>query len=252
MRITFHIHYHTQWGQYLAVSGGHPRLGNWQDEQAIPMHHQGGGSWTFTMELPDASGILAYRYLLIDENNGTHHREWGAPREVTLPLDGTLQVRDAWRSPQHPDNALYTAPFREVLLPAPEVPVPEAPMQPGKVQVQWQLYAPRTRAGGELILMGNVPELGAWAPDKGLKLGSVDYPLWRTVVQVQPGQHLEYKFAWRESGTGKLMDIEAGENRTVFLPAGQHETWIITDDYYAYGDGEIGRASCRERVCHRV
>jgi len=237
MRITFHIHYHTQWGQHIAVAGSHPALGNGQEKQAVPMHHQGDGYWTFTLETPDESGILAYQYVLVDENAQTYQKEWGVLREVALRPDISLHVKDAWRSSEHPDNALYTAPFRDVLMTNPETSSSKPTVSNGKVTVQWQLFAPRTREGGELIIMGNVPELGAWAPDKGIRMGSGTYPLWRTEVNVHPGQHIEYKFAWREIGTGKLMDIEAGENRTVFLPTSYNESWIITDDYYTYSDG---------------
>ena len=237
MRITFHIHFRTHWGQYLAVAGNHPLLGNGQDQRAVPMHHQGDGHWILALDIPDQSGVLAYRYLFIDENTQTQQREWGNTREITLRPTGDLHAKDAWRSAEHPDNALYTAPFRDVLMPVPEVAEPEPAAGPGKIPVRWQLFAPRTHAEAELIIMGNVPELGAWAPDRGVKLGSANYPLWQTEVHIRPGQHIAYKFAWRQAGTGKLLDIETGENRTLFLPAGRQESWVITDDYYAYADG---------------
>ena len=43
MIIKFHIHYNTDWGQQLFVSGSDKLLGEWDESKASPMVFRGNG-----------------------------------------------------------------------------------------------------------------------------------------------------------------------------------------------------------------
>ena len=51
MKVRFHIHYNTQWGEQLAVSGDCPALGNGAPATALRMTHTGSGHWTAEAEM---------------------------------------------------------------------------------------------------------------------------------------------------------------------------------------------------------
>jgi len=238
MRIYFHIHYNTVWGQQLAVVGDHPLLGSWNPEIAVPMAHQGDGRWVLQAELPGSVSDFSYAYVLVDNNTKTNTREWGAPRRIHHPAEhGLLRLVDHWRSHQHPDNALYTAPFREVLLPAPDVPVSVGESMPGQRLVTFQCFAPRVRPNADFVVMGSHPQLGSWDPENALVLGSSNHPLWKVTTYLDHDGLIEYKYAWRHRETGAIIDLESGPNRTLSMGELEADHLIVTDDYFRYSKG---------------
>ncbi len=238
MRIYFHIHYNTVWGQQLAVVGDHPLLGTWNPEIAVPMAHQGDGRWVLQLELPDSVSDFSYAYVLVDNNTKTNTREWGDPRLVTrTPDTRTLRLIDHWRSHQHADNALYTAPFREVLLPAPDRTIPVALSQTDERLVTFQCYAPRVRPDADFVVLGGHPELGSWEPGDALVLGNPGHPLWSGTIQLDHDGLIEYKYAWRNRQTGAIIDLESGPNRTLSMGELEADHLVVTDDYFRYSKG---------------
>lgn len=84
MKVRFHIHYHTRWGEQIAVSGNCPALGNGSPGAALIMTHTGDGHWTAEAEI-EAPASLSYSYLLMCDGVSLPVRtEWGLPRTIAL------------------------------------------------------------------------------------------------------------------------------------------------------------------------
>lgn len=239
MTLTFQLHYHTQPGQFLAILGKDERLGNGDPHRALPMIHQGDGQWSLSLDWPADKPTLTYRYVLVDNHTGAITQEWGELRHWTPGADSAPVVfQDAWRSPQHPDNALYTAPFREVLLPPNEQEGPWASAQTGKRLVTWQIYLPRPFPDAELVVTGDLSELGQWSVADAPALHNRQHPLWQVRLAIPASaKKVAYKYAWRRSGDRQRLDMEAGPNRQCILPEDPTTQVVRTDDYYAYTDG---------------
>ncbi len=101
MKIRFHINYQTEFGQTLKVVGNHTKLGKNDLSKAPYMFHEGNGNWILDIDFPKNTKPFAYRYIVIDERNGTHYGELYQPDRI-LTLNKHQQevlLFDQWRLP---------------------------------------------------------------------------------------------------------------------------------------------------------
>ena len=102
-----------------------------------------------------------------------------------------------------------------------------ADKKPGNVPVTFALKGAPAPAGGAVIVVGNLPGLGAWKPAKGLVL-KADGEVFRGTLAVKAGAALEFKFvAVTQEGEGQET-WEGGENRALVVgdePATVDTTW---------------------------
>ena len=61
MKITFHIHFNTVWGQQLCLFGSIPELGSWEPALAKEMQYVGDGNWLLDLEVPSFRQSIEYR-----------------------------------------------------------------------------------------------------------------------------------------------------------------------------------------------
>lgn len=80
-----------------------------------------------------------------------------------------------------------------------------------------------TAWGDQLLVVGDLPALGAWNPARALVLDGATWPTWRAPLTLPAGTRFEYKLALRHAdGT---IAWEAGENRRAMA-----ETGVATAD----------------------
>ncbi|MCK6508768.1 phospholipase D-like domain-containing protein [Myxococcota bacterium] len=78
-------------------------------------------------------------------------------------------------------------------------------------QVAFSVQHPHTRPGDQVYLVGDIPELGGWDLDKGIRLNANDWPDWKVALDIPAGTHFEYKFVVKNPWSGRVW--EAGANR---------------------------------------
>ncbi len=236
MNVIFRIHYQTVWGQQLVITGPTPEIGAGQLDRAFQLDYLGGGFWGGAIDFPKSLQTLEYKYVLIDNNSGTEKSEWGELRRVDLKdiKGSSLVLRDAWRVAQHPENALYTSAFRDVILPGGTFTNPPPAFEDLQTIVRFRLSAPRVDAGCRLCVTGNIRELGEWDPSRALLLENTDYPAWEGQVALTSGLAVEYKYGFYDPEAGKIISLESGPNRSlaVDLLEGTGKTIILCDEYY--------------------
>ncbi len=93
-----------------------------------------------------------------------------------------------------------------------------------QVAVTFSVEHGGTGWGDSLLLVGDLPELGAWDPASGLDLSSSDWPVWAVTVSLPAGTRLEYKPVLRRAD-GSLSWAE-GPNRKLRVPTGV-ETHVL-------------------------
>lgn len=241
MKISFKIHYHTEWGQQIAVTGNLPALGAHSLSKALALDYQGDGYWGGNIEVGEPPSSLQYSYLLIDERNGSRRQEAKPVRDVDLSgeTSDAVLLKDAWRLREHDDEALYTSAFTEVIL-RPVAFKSKTPVQTGDNPViQFRMRAPQVETGHQLCIVGNVEELGNWDPRNPLLLGNEAHPVWTGSVALQSGLTIEYKYGVYDPEAKKIVHLEEGDNRAV------RASWImdtkqlrIADEYFRHPAGK--------------
>jgi len=94
----FRLHYVTVPHQNLLLVGELSSLGNWDESRAFKMGLGADNLWQAEIELPQDLKSLQYKYLLLDDSNGTKYWEGGNRRTVTLDSAATVEFRDTWRA----------------------------------------------------------------------------------------------------------------------------------------------------------
>lgn len=78
-----------------------------------------------------------------------------------------------------------------------------------------------TLYGQTIKIVGNTDALGSWTPEKGIVLSASEYtsdnPLWTVMVNLQPGQVVEYKYI--NVAADGIVNWEADPNHTFTVPA---------------------------------
>jgi len=240
MTIEFKIHYQTKWGQQLAITGNIPELGDGDLARAFVLDYQGAGFWGGNCDLKDLPENLEYTYLLLDEQDGSRRREWGGPRRLDLKKESSphILLKDAWRPKGHPEHALYTSAFLDVILRPENFKAKQPHKRDDEPVARFRIRAPRLQPGLQIGVIGNIEELGNWNAHKALMLSNEAHPLWSGSVALNSGLSIEYKYAIFDPEKDQIVHLEAGDNRR--LPAGwigQKKTVQVTDEYFRHPRG---------------
>lgn len=101
--VRFSVHYWTQPGQNIVLTGSSPELGEWKLESGLRLGHLGGGQWTIEVALPANAevGKWEYKYALVDDHHSTHFLEAGPNHRVpsihSSSADSIIEVRDTFQ-----------------------------------------------------------------------------------------------------------------------------------------------------------
>jgi hypothetical protein len=95
--VRFQIHYDTKPQQNILVGGSHESLGNWNPAQAAKLGFSWGGLWQVELVIPANVQKVEYKYLLVDESNGSTFWEGGKNRILDFSdYVGPIEARDTW------------------------------------------------------------------------------------------------------------------------------------------------------------
>ncbi|MBX2923000.1 MAG: 4-alpha-glucanotransferase [Chitinophagaceae bacterium] len=216
MKIHFNIRFGTRFGQSLLLSGNIPQLGSGEAGVPVAMNYLNEFFWSYDLELdntaPDIPDVIQYNYLLKDKS-GEVNAEWDDAKMIDLGkiTTGEIFVTDTWNFAGQAENALYTAPFRNVLLPVQKSPVKPQPYK-GNTHV-FKVKAPLLAKNEVVCLLGSVPQLGKWNIDQPLWMSREGH--WWTVKGnlSKVSFPVAYKYAVYNSKTKAFVRYEEGDNR---------------------------------------
>lgn len=243
MKLTFRIHYYTQWGQQIAVLGSLPHLGSLELDKALILSYQGGGFWEGTIDIPEgAEKNFTYRYLLIDSTTGVITEEWSPNRLVELEgKPQNLWFYDSWRAQNDDHNVFYRSAFVKGITRPKRFPKPRGfTTRADEVTVKFQMEVPVIPSGYQLAVIGNVEELGNWSQAKPLLLHNANFPRWEGKIQFPKYRvgHIEYKYCFYHPETGRIEAIERGGNRTLEMGTLFDKQQIfVSDQNFRHPDG---------------
>jgi len=222
MTISLHIEYHAQWGAQLYVTTGiKPKFGQTLPTDAIDMDNDGRGNWFVDVDAERLSGtiyhyVLAYQRVVVRNEFGDGHYIAGLNEAQGVP---TLRVWDDWRKlPQI--RSFFSLAFRQRShdkkrraqedLRAVQPMINE--LQPNQLTMVCE--AGRLDDDCVLALIGNVPELGSWEPEKALIMEQVSRGLWTvSLPRTTLRWPLRFKFVVLRRQTHEFVAWEACTNR---------------------------------------
>jgi 4-alpha-glucanotransferase len=216
MKLTFHINFHTIWGQTLCLTGSIPELGAWEPALAREMDYISNGNWSLTLDIDPGTEAIGYRYFL-KMNNRQVLGEWEKNhRLVPDPLFHSCHLYDYWQS--IPANlTLYSSAFTRSLFARPQDMFRKTTEMSRKLVIR--ISAPRIEKDQYLAISGNQECLGHWQPEEAPALCCPNFPEWEIGLDAaQIHYPLEYKFLVMNAQTRTLAYWEQGGNRTLHLP----------------------------------
>ena len=209
MKVDLYLRFQTVFGQKLSLIGNFSTPGV---EEIVPMEFLNEAFWHASVEV-DAKAIpaLHYRYLFTNELGETI-TEAERHRNVMLQkvTASRIVVIDTWNDAGFVENAFYTAPFKEVLLPKAKA------VKSKKVSAYSHIFkvkAPLLQASETVCLLGNDEALGAWNMDAPIKMDKVG-DWWMAQVDLSKGEMpLVYKYGIYNTKEESFAYFEGGDNR---------------------------------------
>lgn len=232
MTIRFLLRFSTKPGQSLHISGSLPALGSGIPEQAMPMHFLNANWWEAILSLdePNMPESFSYRYIF-KESGGDTIMEWGDDRLVELArITGEeLECLDSWNHAGDFENAFFTAPFQQVLLPPTKSGAKPRPYR-GNTHL-FEVKAPLLRKHECLCLLGNAAELGGWDSDRPLLMNK-EGNWWTMKVNLSSASFpVQYKYGVFDAKVKKFTAYEAGENRILDTTISPKKFSIVRDGF---------------------
>ncbi len=230
IQVTFRINYHTQWGEQLVLAGVDHEGGTSHQEKRYLLSYLSHGWWSVTIDLPMGTNGFEYRYLVLDQDGVILDKEWGPQKSITLGRrTGRVLVRDMWRSYRHPENAFYNDAFLKVIFNPPRFRSKKNKKLAADL-VHFKVDVPRVKNGMRVCVVGDVPELGDW--NDPLLLYNDDFPIWDRAISISHRGLLEYKYGMYDIKSKKILFLEKGENRKLYLFDRENHDRVVACDYY--------------------
>lgn len=206
MKLTFQINYRTEYGQTMCV-----KMAN----QVFSLNCHGQDFWTGQIERNGNKKTIHYSYA-IRMTDGSYMDEGGEARTLTLnKSDEQVIIRDFWRAVTY-EKVFYTTAFLSALFHRQGTKSRNPRTKTNGAKICFAIDAPQVLPSQGVAVIGNIPELGNWNVEKKLVLDDIDFPHWHKLIATSAEQVIEYKYCIYDLKTGKVVDLEWGENRQIW------------------------------------
>jgi len=223
MTLTFQINYRAQWGQNLCVIGSCPNHLEWTEREPLILKCQGTDFWTITVPVTAFSGVFSYKYAVLNEDGSLWYED-GKPRNVSIDKnDNNTVLRDFWQADDYEKSFLSTA-FQKSLFRRHST-VAKKKKSSTKVSskseqllanISLSIHLPQILPNQGVAVLGDAEVLGCWDADHKLLMNDSEFPVWKVEFQIPADTIVEYKYAIYDLLTGKIVDLEYGENRMIW------------------------------------
>lgn len=229
MNIHFYVRFHTEPGQYLQVYTNLKASGSAQGN-IHDMDYLNNEFWKLSLPVdPTEDSTCRYAYQLVTKD-GEAVKEWGDDRiiEIDKTDPDDIQVIDTWNHAGEYENAFYTAPFIQVLLPKHA----HKKGKPAKKHSHtFKVKAPLLHKNEVICMMGSGPSLGEWNTDDPI-LFHLSGNWWTAHFDLpKEGFPLTYKYGVYNTKSNSFVRFEQGNNRSLFGDAPRHQQTIVHDGF---------------------
>lgn len=222
MTITFSINYRAEWGQTLCIISDDALLG-WTEQTPLCLNCHGSDFWTVTIPVTDFVEDLTYRYAIRLQNSGYIY-EAGRMRHTILPTtEKQIVIHDFWQVQDY-ETVFYSSVFMNALFRRDKHDYSTCQKNNN---IRFTIDLPQILPTQGVAIVGNIAELGFWNTDNKVAMSDEHFPLWQTDIQFNNNTDIEYKYVIYDLKTGRVVDMEWGENRSV---CGVNNTTLIIEN----------------------
>lgn len=221
MKLYLNLNYRVSFGQNMQVvvfDAGSP-------EKVHPMNYEDDGNWS--AEVDYFSKYIAYKYQLVDQEDEILEEEIPF-HYLSFPHNyDEYIIDDFWNQKNFPENYLTNKVLKNRLR----------NFRPEKVGVLkkhshlFRLEAPIDHLSWKVVILGNCEALGNWEYLRTLVMSQTDFGIWEAAVTLPHRQIIEYKYGLMNIESGKVFDLEYGDNRRI-LPNSENDILHIRADHF--------------------
>ena len=232
MKIHFYLRFSTKQGQDLFICGDIPELGyqNLLTTQPVLMNYKGPDFWEIEVELASLPSHPIHYYYQLKTEDGNIIHEWGNDREIKISSrHDDLQVFDTWNHAGEYENAFYTSPFQEILLPSQSK---KTGRKAPKITTHiFKIKAPLIHANEAVCISGNGEAFRDWSMEDPLILKKEGN--WWTIDLNLSGSSLpvHYKYGVYDTKHKSLVQFENGQNRTLLGDMQESRLTVLHDGF---------------------
>jgi 4-alpha-glucanotransferase len=230
MILSFYARFSTRYGQSLYISGNLPELGNDDLAAAVPMQYFNNEYWHLQLKLPASSScVIEYRYIL-REKDGYEIVEWGDDRIIDCDkyTSKDLTLIDTWNHAGQVENAFFTQPFQQVLLPKHQgIKVKHNKSFTHELKVK----APLLKANEAICICGSGTVLGEWDTHAPVLLSKEDNWWVARLNMADENFPVAYKYGVYNCTTKTFAHFESGSNRMLSGGGAKHRQTIVHDGF---------------------
>lgn len=232
MTIRLLLRFSTRPGQSLLVKTSYSASGNETNENLVHMRFLNMDFWEAEFEInKEWVKELSYSYILCTED-GDQVSEWGNDRKLDIARIGTdnIECIDTWNFAGAPENAFFTSPFQDVLLPR-KSPASIKPQPYRHSTHLFQVKAPLIGPDQVVCLLGNHPLLGNWNIETPILLQKEEN-WWTVRIDLHyPEFPIEYKYGIYDLKLQKFLFYEEGANRILPVTKEKNVYQITRDGF---------------------
>ncbi|WP_312171198.1 4-alpha-glucanotransferase [Chryseobacterium sp.] len=224
MKIYFNVGYSTKVGERLQLVISEENAVS----QTHPMFYEENGQWK--CEVDYFSKSISYQYQVIDEK-GSMLREEFVLHLLNFPHNyKEFIIFDHWNNKNFPENYLNNKILYNKLN----------TFKPEKISVLkkhthlFRIEAPIYNPDWAVVLFGSTASLGNWDYDKVIQLSQTDFGIWETSVEIPENEFIQYKYCLYDKASGKVFDVEAGENRFALPNQSKDVLHVVADHYFKF------------------
>ncbi|RYY53283.1 MAG: 4-alpha-glucanotransferase [Chitinophagaceae bacterium] len=231
MNLEFYLRFHTEFGESIFLSGDIPELGSGDPAKAIPLRHLNNEYWSLSLTLAEKpEEDFHYKYYFRNRD-GELIAEQGFDRKAVNGNKHTSQLFliDTWNHAGEFENALFTTPFRDVLLKGRHSGAKsKAPKHYTHI---FRVKAPQLHKHERVCISGDHPSLSSWSATEPVLL-SPDGDWWEAYVDLSNTHYaVAYKYGRWNHKENRLVEFEQGENRLFIAEAGHHRITVLHDGF---------------------
>jgi 4-alpha-glucanotransferase len=232
MKLHFYLRFSTRQGQDLFICGNIPELGyqNKLTNQPVLMKYKNQDFWEVIVELASLPPDPVMYYYQLKMEDGSIVHEWGNDRTIQISSKhDDMEIFDIWNHAGEYENAFYTAPFQEILLPTQSK---KSSRKTPKIYTHvFRIKAPLIRSNEAVCISGNGSALGDWSMAEPLILRKEG--TWWTIELNLAGatSPVHYKYGVYDVKHESLVQFENGPNRILFGEAQDDRLTILHDGF---------------------
>lgn len=211
MKLYCSLEYGTSWGEDVRVELTLKRR-NGRDKHILsPLFTNDGMHWHGEVQISDKEATsFVYRYCICRDDEIVR-REWNVVQRIFPYNDKkTFTLADYWKD-LPVLNHLYTSAYTACV----QVPCEQEPQIPYfDKTLLFRVQAPQLQTGQCLALVGELPQLGSWVPERALPMSRGGIHEWCLTLSATGLKFpFEYKYVIMDEKTGSVLKWEEGDNR---------------------------------------